>query len=69
MRVDLFDFDLPDDAIALRPVNPKDSAKMLVVDPLNNTTELSDHSVKDLPSFLKKGDALVLNDTKVIPAQ
>ncbi|MFK7901838.1 MAG: tRNA preQ1(34) S-adenosylmethionine ribosyltransferase-isomerase QueA, partial [Nitratireductor sp.] len=47
----------------------KDSAKMLVVDPLNNTTELSDHSVKDLPSFLKKGDALVLNDTKVIPAQ
>lgn len=68
MRVDLFDFDLPDERIALRPAEPRDSARLLVVDP-NAQTVLSDHHVFDLPSFLRAGDALVFNDTKVIPAQ
>ncbi|MFS2154376.1 tRNA preQ1(34) S-adenosylmethionine ribosyltransferase-isomerase QueA [Rhizobium sp. Rhizsp42] len=68
MRVDLFDFELPDERIALRPAEPRDSARLLVVDP-NGETQLSDHHVSDLPSFLKAGDALVFNDTKVIPAQ
>lgn len=70
MRVDLFDFDLPDEAIALRPVAPKDSAKMLVVDPNGeNGLSISDSIARDLPNFLKAGDAVVFNDTKVIPAQ
>ncbi|GAK71001.1 S-adenosylmethionine--tRNA ribosyltransferase-isomerase [Agrobacterium rubi TR3 = NBRC 13261] len=67
MRVDLFDFDLPDDNIALRPASPRDSARLLVVDP--NANSMTDHNVFDLPSFLKPGDALVFNDTRVIPAQ
>jgi len=66
MRVDLFDFDLPDENIALRPANPRDSARLLVVRPESG---LEDHVVSDLPSFLRPGDALVFNDTKVIPAQ
>lgn len=66
MRVDLFDFELPEEAIALRPVSPRDSAKMLLVDPV---TGLSDRLVSDLTDILRSGDALVLNDTKVIPAQ
>ncbi len=68
MRVDLFDFELPDERIALRPAEPRDSARLLVVDP-NGEMQLSDHRVSDLPSFLRAGDALVFNDTKVIPAQ
>ncbi|WP_331374344.1 tRNA preQ1(34) S-adenosylmethionine ribosyltransferase-isomerase QueA [Sinorhizobium chiapasense] len=68
MRVDLFDFDLPETSIALRPANPRDSARMLVVRP-DGEPVLSDHDVLDLPSFLRPGDALVFNDTKVIPAQ
>lgn len=68
MRVDLFDFDLPDERIALRPAEPRDSARLLVVDP-NGQPVLSDHRVFDLPSFLRAGDALVFNNTKVIPAQ
>lgn len=66
MRVDAFDFDLPDTSIALRPAAPRDSARMLVVRP---GEELLDRSVLDLPRFLKAGDVLVFNDTKVIPAQ
>ncbi|WP_136661105.1 tRNA preQ1(34) S-adenosylmethionine ribosyltransferase-isomerase QueA [Nitratireductor sp. XY-223] len=66
MRVDLFDFDLPDSAIALRPATPRDSARLLVVDPAEG---LSDCTVTDLADLLRPGDALVLNDTKVIPAQ
>ncbi|KQS73007.1 S-adenosylmethionine:tRNA ribosyltransferase-isomerase [Rhizobium sp. Leaf371] len=66
MRVDLFDFDLPDDNIALRPASPRDSARMLVV---RSGQPLENRSVIDLPSFLEPGDALVFNDTKVIPAQ
>ncbi|ESX24373.1 MULTISPECIES: tRNA preQ1(34) S-adenosylmethionine ribosyltransferase-isomerase QueA [unclassified Mesorhizobium] len=66
MRVDLFDFDLPEERIALRPAEPRDSAKMLVVRPGEG---LSDRAVGDLPSLLNAGDVLVFNDTKVIPAQ
>ncbi len=68
MRVDLFDFDLPEERIALRPVSPRDSARMLVVRPEGEPV-LDDRHVFDLPSFLSPGDALVFNDTKVIPAQ
>ncbi|MCA1444056.1 tRNA preQ1(34) S-adenosylmethionine ribosyltransferase-isomerase QueA [Ensifer sp. IC4062] len=68
MRVDLFDFDLPETSIALRPASPRDNARMLVVRP-DGKPVLSDHGVLDLPSFLRPGDALVFNDTKVIPAQ
>src|SRR5215471_1351849 len=68
MRVDLFDFDLPDERIALRPAEPRDSARLLVVDP-NAEEVLTDRQVRDLPSLLRPGDAVVFNDTKVIPAQ
>ena len=65
MRVDLFDFDLPPDRIALRPARPRDAARMLLVD----GAQLSDRTVLDLPGILKPGDMLVFNDTRVIPAQ
>ena len=67
MRVDLFDFDLPDESIALRPASPRDSARLLVVDP--RMTAFEDRTVGDLADLLRPGDALVFNDTKVIPAQ
>src|ERR1700742_870291 len=66
MRTDLFDFELPADSIALRPASPRDSARMLVVQP---GAALRDQSVADLPAFLQPGDQLVVNDTKVIAAQ
>ena len=65
MRVDLFDFDLPEERIALRPAEPRDSARMLVVAP----ERFEDAHIRDLPSFLRPGDVLVVNDAKVIPAQ
>ena len=65
MRVDLFDFDLPTDRIALRPARPRDSARLLLVD----GAEISDHRVTELPDLLGPRDVLVFNDTKVIPAQ
>jgi S-adenosylmethionine:tRNA ribosyltransferase-isomerase len=65
MRVDLFDFDLPPERIALRPAVPRDSAHLLLVRP----DALHDRSVADLPGLLRRGDMLVFNDTKVIPAQ
>ena len=65
MRVDLFDFELPTDRIALRPARPRDSARLLRVE----DAEISDHAVLDLPSLLRPGDVLLFNDTKVIPAQ
>jgi len=68
MRTDLFDFDLPADRIALRPANPRDSARLLVVQPGANP-EFEDRGVGDLPDLLRAGDALVVNDTKVIPAR
>lgn len=65
MKVDAFDFQLPESAIALRPVVPRDSAKLLQVSAKGN---FSDYSVTDLPSLLKAGDILVLNDTRVLRA-
>jgi S-adenosylmethionine:tRNA ribosyltransferase-isomerase len=65
MRVDLFDFDLPPECIALRPARPRDSAKMLLVD----ADGFSDHVASDLANLLRPGDCLVFNDTRVIPAQ
>ncbi len=68
MRTDLFDFDLPADRIALRPVHPRDAARLLVVRP-NSMPELEDRHVRDLPDLLQPGDALVVNDSKVIAAR
>ena len=65
MNVDLFDFDLPTDRIALRPAVPRDTARMLVLD--GDATR--DLSVGDLAAQLRAGDLLVFNDTRVIPAQ
>jgi len=65
MRVDLFDFDLPPDRIALRPARPRDSARLLLVE----GDRILDGQVLDLPKLLRPGDVLVFNDTKVIPAQ
>ena len=65
MRTADFDFDLPEDRIALRPAEPRDSARLLVV----QEGALRDAAVRDLPSFLRAGDALVFNDTRVIPAR
>ncbi len=66
MRVDLFDFQLPPERIALRPVRPRDAARLLVVD---GAQALSDRRISDLPALLRAGDVLVFNDTRVIPAQ
>jgi len=68
MRVDDFDFELPNERIALRPAVPRDAARMLVVNHGNKGT-IEDAGVNQLTSFLRSGDALVFNDTKVIPAQ
>ena len=67
MRTDLFDFVLPEDRIALRPASPRDSARLLMVHP-GEAAALADRTVRDLPDLLRAGDALVVNDTKVIPA-
>lgn len=66
MRVDLFDFELPETCIALRPAEPRDAGRMLVVRP---GAPLADRTVRDLPEALQAGDALVFNDTRVIPAR
>lgn len=73
MRTDLFDFTLPDSAIALYPAEPRDAARMLVVRAVAGScalddADLADKGVRDLPSLLQPGDALVFNDTRVIPA-
>jgi len=65
MRTDLFDFDLPADRIALRPVHPRDAARLLVVRP----DGLDDRHIGDLPDLLRPGDCLVVNDSKVIAAR
>ncbi len=65
MRVADFDFDLPPEAIALRPAVPRDSARLLEITPTTRT----DLTVRDLPTRLRPGDVLVVNDTRVIPAQ
>ena len=66
MRVDLFDFDLPPESIAIRPARPRDAARLLVV---RTGEALVDAGVRDLPAQLRAGDVLVFNDTRVIPAQ
>ena len=66
MRTDLFDFELPAANIALRPASPRDSARMLIVQP---SADLRDQTVRDLPRWLEPGDQLVVNDTRVISAQ
>jgi S-adenosylmethionine:tRNA ribosyltransferase-isomerase len=68
MRTDLFDFDLPPERIALRPIAPRDAARLLVVRP-NAAPEVEDRGVRDLADLLQPGDALVVNDTKVIRAR
>jgi S-adenosylmethionine:tRNA ribosyltransferase-isomerase len=65
MNVDLFDFELPPERIALRPASPRDTARLLLLD--GERTE--DRIVRDLPALLRAGDLLVFNDTRVIPAQ
>ena len=67
MRTDLFDFDLPERRIALRPASPRDSARLLVVRP-GGSPALEDRAIRDLPELFAAGDALVVNDTKVIAA-
>ncbi len=64
MKTADFDFDLPQDRIAQHPVSPRDAAKLLVVG-----RELQDRHVRDLPQFLRSGDLVVVNDTKVLPAR
>ena len=66
MRVDLFDFELPTERIALRPVHPRDSARLLVVPP---SGDFVDRIIRDLTELLQPGDALVVNDTRVIHAR
>ncbi len=75
MRTDLFDFELPEDRIALEPASPRDAARLLVVRPPTPSPRLrgegiglEDRIVRDLPELLRPGDALVLNDTRVIRA-
>jgi S-adenosylmethionine:tRNA ribosyltransferase-isomerase len=67
MRTDLFDFELPPKHIALRPAEPRDAARLLVVRP-GRAPECEDRIVRDLPALLAPGDQLVVNDTKVIAA-
>ncbi|MBS0482525.1 MAG: tRNA preQ1(34) S-adenosylmethionine ribosyltransferase-isomerase QueA [Proteobacteria bacterium] len=66
MRVDLFDFELPPERIALRPARPRDAARLLLVP---GEGAMRDLTVRDLPGLLRAGDVLVFNDTRVIPAQ
>jgi S-adenosylmethionine:tRNA ribosyltransferase-isomerase len=68
MLTKLFDFELPADRIALRPVSPRDAARLLVVRP-GEKSEFEDRTVRDLPGLLRSGDVVVFNDTKVIPAR
>ncbi len=69
MRVDAFDFELPNECIALRPVSPRDAARLLVVGGGDGPERLGDRHVRDLPTLLEPGDILVFNDTRVIPAR
>src|SRR5215218_3746950 len=66
MKVDAFDFELPPDRIALHPAEPRDSARMLVVP---HHGSLKDQHVTDLVDILEPGDVLVVNDTRVLPAE
>ncbi|UPT61273.1 MAG: tRNA preQ1(34) S-adenosylmethionine ribosyltransferase-isomerase QueA [Hyphomonadaceae bacterium JAD_PAG50586_4] len=65
MRVDLFNFDLPEELIALRPARPRDSARLLLV---RDDGMIEDRFVRDAPALFRRGDLLIFNDTRVIPA-
>ena len=65
MRLDDFDFHLPETLIATRPAKPRSSARLLHA----QGRQITDAIVRDLPQFLRKGDRLILNDTRVIPAR
>ena len=67
MRTDELDYGLPEELIAQRPAVPRDSSRLMVVDA--STGNISHHVFHDLPNFLRPGDALVLNETKVLPAR
>ena len=69
MKLSDFDFDLPEDLIATRPARPRSSARLLVADGQVPGGSLRDAVVTDLPSFLRPGDRLILNNTRVIPAR
>ena len=66
MDVSLFDFDLPEAQIALRPAVPRDAARLMVVEAGGR---IAHRGMRDLPDYLRAGDALLVNDTKVIPAR
>jgi S-adenosylmethionine:tRNA ribosyltransferase-isomerase len=66
MRVDEFDFELPEERIALRPARPRDSARLLW---LRGDGRMEDRIVREAPSLLRRGDLLVFNNTRVIPAR
>ncbi len=68
MRVDDFDFDLPEERIALRPAKPREAARLLAVRP-GEAIALDDRCIGDLPTLLRPGDVLVFNTTRVLPAQ
>jgi S-adenosylmethionine:tRNA ribosyltransferase-isomerase len=68
MKTDLFDFELPPDRIALRPATPRDTARLLFVQP-GGAPELQDRTIADLPGLLQPGDCLVVNDSRVIAAR
>ena len=67
MLVSRLDYELPEDLIAQRPAEPRDASRLMVVDVAHNS--ITHHTFRDLPDFLRPGDALVLNETKVIPAR
>ena len=67
MLVSELDYELPEDLIAQRPAEPRDASRLMVVDVANNS--ITHHTFRDLPDFLRPGDALVLNETKVLPAR
>ncbi len=68
MRLSDFDFDLPEERIALRPAEPRDAARLLHVVP-GGAPELCDHAVRELPALLSPGDVMIFNDTRVVPAR
>ena len=67
MDVKDFYFDLPQELIAQDPLEDRSSSRLLVLD--KKTGEIEHHTFRDIVSYLKKGDCLVINDTKVIPAR
>lgn len=67
MRIELFDYELPDDRIARYPAERRDGARLLVLDPIANS--LDDRNIVDLPSLIPKGALVVVNDTRVVKAR